>query len=285
MKVLDGKIVSQKILTEVRSIVSDLPGRKPSLAAIISTDNPASLTYVSRKVSACNAVGIVSTVHKLKNCTKGTLIECIKRLNEDSTVDGILVQLPLPTGIDPLEIMQHIDPAKDVDGFHPINMGKLLTGDRSGFVPCTPLGIKVMMEEYSIPVEGKQLVVVGRSNIVGKPLAALMMQNDFGCNATVTIAHSKTKNLKEVCLTADILVAAIGQPQAITADMVKTGAVVVDVGISRDCRSNKLVGDVCYHEILPHCTAITPVPGGVGPMTIAMLLKNTLKSYLSRRVL
>lgn len=283
MIVLDGKVVSQKILTEIRSIVTPLVGRKPSLAAIISTDNPASITYVSRKVRACNEVGISSTVLELKKPNKETLINCIKELNQDPSVDGILVQLPLPAGIDALEIIQYIDPAKDVDGFHPVNMGKLLIGDTTGFIPCTPLGIKVLLEEYAIRVEGKRLVIVGRSNIVGKPLAALMLQNCHGCNATVTIAHSKTKNLKEVCLTADILVAAIGSPHAITADMVKMGAVVIDVGITRDSKSNKLVGDVCYEEALPHCSAITPVPGGVGPMTIAMLIKNTLKSYLLRK--
>ena len=229
-----------------------------------------------------------SSLHQLQETvSENELLKLIERLNQDPTVDGILVQLPLPKQINPKNIMEAIDPLKDVDGFHPLNLGKLLSGEEEGFVPCTPLGIKVLLEKSHIEVEGKHVVVVGRSMIVGKPLAALLMQNKKGCNATVTVVHSKTHNLSALTKQADILVAAIGMPYFIKADMVKEGAVVVDVGINRieDPRSPKgyqIVGDVDFKEVEPKAGAITPVPRGVGPMTVAMLLYNTYSSYLRR---
>ncbi|MBS0655499.1 MAG: bifunctional 5,10-methylenetetrahydrofolate dehydrogenase/5,10-methenyltetrahydrofolate cyclohydrolase, partial [Verrucomicrobia bacterium] len=215
------------------------------------------------------------------------MLTLVDQLNDDDTVDGILIQLPLPDHIESVQVLERIRPAKDVDGFHPVNLGKVLLGKSDAFYPCTPLGIKVLLEQYKIDLKGKHVVIVGRSNIVGKPLAAMLVQNAPGCNATVTVAHSYTQNLKEVTLSADVLVAAIGKPHFITADMVRPGAVVVDVGINKvedpTKRSGfRLVGDVDYAHVLPKVQAITPVPGGVGPMTIAMLLQNTVKSFFVR---
>lgn len=209
------------------------------------------------------------------------LLKEIHALNQNSAIDGILVQLPLPSHLNTSAVLNSIDPAKDVDGFHPLNMGKLLLGERDGFVPCTPLGIHVMLTQAKIPIEGKRVVIVGRSHIVGKPLAALLMQKAPHCNATVTIAHQFTENLPEVCQQADILIVAIGKPHFITASMVKPGTVVIDVGINRS--PSGLIGDVDFDKIAPIASAITPVPGGVGPMTIAMLLSNTLLSYQRKK--
>jgi methylenetetrahydrofolate dehydrogenase (NADP+) / methenyltetrahydrofolate cyclohydrolase len=230
-------------------------------------------------------VGILSFFHHLPETTsEEELLKLISDLNHDKNVDGILVQLPLPSHMNSEKIIEAIDPKKDVDGFHPINIGKLLLGLKGGFVPCTPLGIKILLERYQIPVVGKDVVIVGRSAIVGKPLAALLMQNAPHCNATVTVVHSQTRDLKAHCARADILVAAIGSPRFITADMVKERAVVVDVGISREESDGgyRLVGDVDFNQVEKKCFAITPVPKGVGPMTVAMLLHNTLLSHQRR---
>jgi methylenetetrahydrofolate dehydrogenase (NADP+)/methenyltetrahydrofolate cyclohydrolase len=281
--IIDGAAISQRILDEIGNQVRQKKGRPPGLAFILVGDNPASRTYVRMKKQACAKAGILSIDRELPGTlTQMELLAEIKQLNADSAVDGILVQLPLPAHIDSSLIMEAVDPRKDVDGFHPINMGRLLLGETGGYYPCTPQGIVYLLEEAQIPVSGKHVVIVGRSNIVGKPLAAMLMQKAPGCNATVTVAHSYTENLGEICRSADILIAAMGQPKFITKDMVKEGAVVIDVGINRLMQKSgkaAIVGDVDYEHVAPKCSAITPVPGGVGPMTIAMLLANTLKSY------
>ena len=280
--ILDGKKLADTILSDIHAkLLSGYP-RKPKLAAILTTKNPASLTYVSKKVDACNKIGFLSVVHEIEADSEQAIIRLIKKLNDDKSVDGILVQLPLPAGIRPIEILAAIDPSKDVDGFHPINMGKVLIGDESSFYPCTPRGIHILLQHYEIATAGKHMVIVGRSNIVGKPLAAIMMQNKLGCNATVTVAHSHTHNLERLCLSADILVAAVGHEKTITENMVKKGAVVIDVGMNRIPGTKRVTGDVDFENVAPKCSAITPVPGGIGPMTIAMLLENTFTSFLSR---
>lgn len=280
---IDGTAISQRIQEEIAEKVREKQGRPPGLAFILVGDNPASRTYVRMKKQACAKVGILSIDREFPaTLPQMDLLKEIKKLNADPAVDGILVQLPLPHHIDPSLIMEAVDPRKDVDGFHPINMGRLLLGETGGFYPCTPQGIVYLLAESQIPVSGKHAVVVGRSNIVGKPLAAMLMQKAPGCNATVTVAHSYTENLGEICRSADILIAAMGQPKFITKEMVKEGAVVIDVGINRLLsKSGKpiIVGDVDYEHVAPKCSYITPVPGGVGPMTIAMLLANTFKSY------
>lgn len=286
-KILDGKQVANSIQEGLKKKLEAGFHRPPCLVAVIGTMDPASLAYVSRKVAACQHVGIDSRVIHISPKTTSEVIDVVDKLNADETVDGILVQLPLPPSIESSQVLERIDPAKDVDGFHPMNVGKVQLGNPDAFYPCTPLGIKVLLEHYNIEVAGKHVVVVGRSNIVGKPLAAMLLQNAPGCNATVTVAHSYTSNLKEICLSADILVAAIGKAHFITADMVKKGAVVIDVGINKiedlTKRSGfRLVGDVDFTNVLPLAGAITPVPGGVGPMTIAMLLQNTIKSFFQR---
>lgn len=284
MKLLDGKVVAALVHQEIKKKISQIQARAPCLVAVLTTDNPASLHYVKRKVQACQDVGITSRVIQCNPEDTKELLELIDSLNADSSIDGILIQLPLPFHIDLMQVIQCIDPHKDVDGFHPINVGKMCLGNDDAFYPCTPLGIKLLLEHFQVEVAKKHVVIVGRSNIVGKPLACMLMQNVPGCNATVTVAHGHTPNLQEVCLTADIIVSAVGKPKLITADMVRPGAVVVDVGITKvvDPKAKsgyKLVGDVDFEAVLPLVSAITPVPGGVGPMTIAMLLKNTLKSY------
>ncbi len=275
MQIIDGKEISKKVKNEVKIESEKLTtlGTKPTLAVILVGEDKASMTYVASKEKACKACSMGSFVYRLpKDTTKDELLKLIKKLNSDDEVHGILVQLPLPKQIDTYEILLAIDPAKDVDGFHPINVGRLLLGI-DGFVPCTPLGIMRLLKEYGIEASGKEVCVVGRSSIVGKPMANLMLN----ANATPTITHSRTKNLKEVTKRADIVVVAIGKPGFLTADMVKDGAVVVDVGINR-LESGKLVGDVDFEAVSKKCSFITPVPGGVGPMTIAMLLSNTLKA-------
>lgn len=270
-QIIDGKRISQEIKDELKEKVTELKaqGKECCLAVIQVGNDPASCVYVRNKKKACEYIGIKSLSYELpEETTEEELLQLIDRLNKDASVHGILVQLPVPKHIDEEKIIKAISPYKDVDGFHPENVGNLVTGGK-GFVSCTPAGIIQLLKRSDIAIEGKNCVVIGRSNIVGKPMALLMLRE----NATVTIAHSKTKNLKELCKTADILIVAIGKPEYVTEEYVKEGAVVIDVGIHRD-ENNKLRGDVKYDEVEPHCEAITPVPGGVGPMTIAMLMHN-----------
>ena len=273
MKILDGKAVSLKVKESVKVRADELKkfGVEPTLAVVLVGEDKASQTYVRAKEKACNEYGIKSVAHRLsENTTQAELLALINVLNLDDSIHGILVQLPLPKHIDTNTVLATIDPAKDVDGFHAVNVGKLVSG-LDGFVPCTPLGVMEILKEYGIEVAGLNAVVIGRSNIVGKPMANLLLN----ASATVTVTHSKTKNLKEVCKNADLIVAAIGKPFFLKADMVKDDAVVVDVGINR-LDDGRLVGDVDFDEVAPKCSYITPVPGGVGPMTIAMLLNNTI---------
>lgn len=273
MKILDGKAVSLKVKESVKVRAEELKkfGIEPTLAVILVGEDKASQTYVRAKEKACNEYGIKSVAHRLsENTTQAELLALINVLNLDDSIHGILVQLPLPKHIDTNTVLATIDPVKDVDGFHAVNVGKLVSG-LDGFVPCTPLGVMEILKEYGIDVAGLNAVVIGRSNIVGKPMANLLLN----ASATVTVTHSKTNNLKEICKNADLIVAAIGKPFFLKADMVKDGAVVVDVGINR-LDDGRLVGDVDFDEIAPKCSYITPVPGGVGPMTIAMLLNNTI---------
>ncbi len=275
-QIIDGKKISQEIKDELREQVAKLKeqGTNVSLAVIQVGNDPASSVYVRNKKLACEYIGIQSLSYELpEETSEEELVGLVQKLNEDPTVNGILVQLPVPEHINADKIIQTISPDKDVDGFHPQNVGKLVIGER-GFVSCTPAGIIQLLKRSGIEIAGKHCVVIGRSNIVGKPMALLMLRE----NATVTVAHSKTHNLKEICQNADILIVAIGKPQFITADYVKDGAVVIDVGIHRD-ENNKLCGDVKYDEVAPKASAITPVPGGVGPMTIAMLMHNCLESF------
>ena len=273
MKILDGKAVSLKVKESVKVRADELKkfGVEPTLAVVLVGEDKASQTYVRAKEKACNEYGIKSVAHRLsENTTQNELLALINVLNLDDSIHGILVQLPLPKHIDTNVVLAAIDPRKDVDGFHAVNVGKLVSG-LNGFVPCTPLGVMEILKEYGIEVAGLNAVVIGRSNIVGKPMANLLLN----ASATVTVTHSKTKNLKEICKNADLIVAAIGKPFFLKADMVKDGAVVVDVGINR-LDDGRLVGDVDFEEVAPKCSYITPVPGGVGPMTIAMLLNNTI---------
>ncbi len=279
MQLIDGIAIAKTIQHQIAEAIASLSHRKPGLAFILVGDDPSSQTYIRMKKKRCHEVGILSFDFELpKSTSEERLLKTIDTLNRDPKVDGILVQLPLPEHINPIPVMRAIDPSKDVDGFHPLNVGKMLLGENDGFLPCTPHGIQVLLEHAQIPVLGKHMVIVGRSNIVGKPLAAIMMQKAPHCNATVTVAHSQTEHLKELCRSADILVAAMGQPQFIKADMVKQGTVVIDVGINR-LSDGEIVGDVDFETVAPLCSHISPVPGGVGPMTIAMLLANTLLSY------
>ena len=273
MKILDGKAVSLKVKESVKVRADELKkfGVEPTLAVVLVGEDKASQTYVRAKEKACNEYGIKSVAHRLsENTTQNELLALINVLNLDDSIHGILVQLPLPKHIDTNVVLAAIDPRKDVDGFHAVNVGKLVSG-LDGFVPCTPLGVMEILKEYGIEVAGRNAGVIGRSNIVGKPMANLLLN----ASATVTVTHSKTKNLKEICKNADLIVAAIGKPFFLKADMVKDGAVVVDVGINR-LDDGRLVGDVDFDEVAPKCSYITPVPGGVGPMTIAMLLNNTI---------
>ena len=277
---IDGKNISLKRKDELKIKIEKLKNegkRIPKLTVILVGDNQASQTYVRNKERGCTYVGMLSEIIRLDASTsEEELIQVIQRLNNDETVDGILVQLPLPDHIHEERILDLIDPSKDVDGFHPSNVAKLLLG-QDGLVPCTPKGMMVLLDEIGYDLTGKEVVVVGRSNIVGKPVSLLCLQR----NATVTIAHSRTSNLAEVCKRADVLIAAIGKAKFFTKEYVKEGAVVLDVGINRD-ENNKLCGDVDYQDVNDIASYITPVPGGVGPMTIAMLLENTLEAYLKR---
>ena len=273
--IIDGKKVSAQVKEQVRIETEELvkKGIKPGLAVIIVGDDPASRVYVNNKKKACEKVGFLSKEFALPaTTTQEELLALVNELNEDKEINGILCQLPLPKGLDEKAVIEAISPLKDVDAFHASNVGKIMIGDYD-FLPCTPAGVMEMLHSYNIPVEGKECVVIGRSNIVGKPMAMLLLHE----NGTVTITHSRTKNLKEVTKRADILVAAIGKPKFVTANMVKKGAVVIDVGMDRD-ENGKLCGDVDFENVKEKCSAITPVPGGVGPMTIAVLMKNTLKA-------
>lgn len=283
---LEGKKIADKIEARITSSIQKLQHRPPGLAFILIGEHPASRIYIRMKKKKCEEVGIRSFDCELaEHVTEQTVLHEIEKLNRNPNVDGILVQLPLPPHLSTHRILSALDPSKDIDGFHPLNMGRLLLGESDGFLPCTPYGIQLLLTHYQIPILGKHVVIVGRSNIVGKPLAALLMQKAPHSNATVTVAHSMTENLNEICKSADILVAAMGKPKFIKAAMVKKGAVVVDVGINRiqDIKGKPItVGDVDFDTVSPLCSHITPVPGGVGPMTIATLLSNTLLSYERR---
>lgn len=278
-QIIDGKAISAQIKEEVKAQVAAYRdrGAEITLAVIQVGNDPASSVYVGNKKKACAYVGIRSLAYELsEETTEEELLTLIADLNGRKDVHGILVQLPLPAQIDENKVINAIDPGKDVDGFHPQNVGALCTG-QDGFVSCTPAGIIQLLTRSGISIEGKECVVIGRSNIVGKPMALLLLKE----NGTVTICHSKTKNVKEVAKRADILVAAVGKPRMITEEYVKEGAVVIDVGIHRNAE-NKLCGDVDYESVAPHTSAITPVPGGVGPMTIAMLMYNCVEAYRFR---
>lgn len=271
-KIIDGKVISASVKKRVQDAVSDLKqkGVTVGLAVIIVGEDPASKVYVSNKKKACEALGIISEEYALpESTTNEELLALINELNRKPSINGILCQLPLPKHLDEKLIINSIDPNKDVDAFHPFNVGKIMIGDFH-FLPCTPAGVMEMLEYEGIDVTGKNCVVIGRSNIVGKPMNMLLLHK----NGTVTVCHSKTKNLAEICKKADILVAAVGRPNFVTADMVKPDAVVIDVGINRV--DGKLCGDVDFENVSKIASAITPVPGGVGPMTIAMLMQNTL---------
>jgi methylenetetrahydrofolate dehydrogenase (NADP+)/methenyltetrahydrofolate cyclohydrolase len=283
--ILDGTSIASAIQDRLTKAIKNHTQRPPGLAFVLVGQNPASRTYTQMKKKRCMEVGIFSIDKEFsETISEKKLIEEIETLNRDPLVDGILVQLPLPAHLSVSKVITTISPQKDVDGFHPYNVGKMLLGERDGFLPCTPLGIQVMLAHAGIQVEGKHVVIVGRSNIVGKPLAALLMQKAPHANATVTVAHASSQHLSQICKTAAILVAAIGKPRFITKEMIKQGAVVIDVGINRspDSSSKHLIGDVDFEQAAPLCSWITPVPGGVGPMTIAMLLANTLLSYQRR---
>lgn len=290
MKILDGQLVSQATKDELKIKVAQLiaEGKKvPHLAAVLVGNNGASETYVGSKVRTCEEIGFRSTLIRLEDTiSEFKLLETIEQLNNDLDVDGILVQLPLPKHISDEKVINAIHPSKDVDGFHPVSVGKMVQSLPT-FIPATPHGIMLMLEHYKIDTKGMHAVVIGRSNIVGRPMSVLLSANTNPGNCTVTICHSATKNLKELCLQADIIVAALGRPEFVTADMVKEGAIVIDVGITRVADATKkrgysLKGDVQFDTVSPKCSWITPVPGGVGPMTIAALMKNTYKACIDK---
>ena len=287
MDLLDGRKISNDIKIEITQSVSKIREsgmRPPHLAAVIVGNDGASMTYVGAKVKACDFVGFQSTLVKLPESTPEiSLIKKIHALNEDSKIDGFIVQLPLPNHMDKQKILMAINPDKDVDGFHPTNVGKLSLGLPT-FISATPYGIIELLKRYNVKTSGKHVVVIGRSNIVGRPLSILMSQKRISGNATVTVAHSRTQNLSDLTIKADIIVAALGIPEFLKADMIKSDSVVIDVGITRVNDSStkkgyKIVGDVDFENVSKKTSYITPVPGGVGPMTIAMLLKNTLQAY------
>jgi methylenetetrahydrofolate dehydrogenase (NADP+) / methenyltetrahydrofolate cyclohydrolase len=285
-RILDGTALAQTIRAEVAKDVARLAaaGRTPGLAAVLVGEDPASAVYVRSKGKACEEAGMHSvTIRMPATATEDELLETVDRLNADAQIHGILVQLPLPKHINSEKVLRRIDPAKDVDGFHPVNVGKLVIGDKTAFRPATPYGVQQMLIRSGIETKGAHAVIVGRSNIVGRPMANLLIQQGPGGDATVTVCHSRTRDLPSVTRSADILIAAIGKPEFVTADMVRPGAVVIDVGINRvddpsKPRGYRLAGDVAYEPVSRLASAITPVPGGVGPMTIAMLLQNTLQA-------
>ncbi len=286
MELIDGKKISDLIKDEIAKEVGKIiaaNGKVPHLAAVLVGDDPASQTYVASKERSCKEVGFISSLYKYHaGISEAELLKAIDFLNNDDEIDGFIVQLPLPKHISGQKIIEAIDPKKDVDGFHPVNLGNMLLGI-PGFLPATPYGIMQLIERYNIETEGKNCVILGRSNIVGTPMSVLLSRNTNPGNCTVTLCHSKTQNLSDITLQADILIAAIGKPEFVTADMVKKGAIVIDVGIHRipDAGTKsgfRLKGDVKFDEVSKKCSFITPVPGGVGPMTIVGLLMNTLKA-------
>jgi len=286
VKILSGKELAEKMRQEMKSEIDELKTHHnlvPGLAVVLIGDNPASLSYVKGKEKACVQVGILSREYKFDaDYKEEQLLKLIRELNNDPSIHGILVQLPLPDHINEEKILYAIDPTKDVDGFHPVNIGKMMIGAPS-FLPCTPHGIQQLLLRNNIEISGKHVVIVGRSNIVGKPLAMILVQKNPGANATVTMCHTRTKNMAELTRLADILVVAAGRPHTVNADMVKQGTVVIDVGVNRvedktKKRGYRLIGDVEFDEVSEKASAISPVPGGVGPMTITMLLHNTIQS-------
>ncbi|MBO5537818.1 MAG: bifunctional methylenetetrahydrofolate dehydrogenase/methenyltetrahydrofolate cyclohydrolase FolD [Prevotella sp.] len=290
MQLIDGKATATQIKAEIAERVKSLVaqgGKQPHLAAVLVGHDGGSETYVKNKVIACEQCGFKSSLIRFEDdVTEETLLRCVAQLNADADIDGFIVQLPLPKHIDEQKIIEAIDPRKDVDGFHPENVGRLAIG-LPGFISATPLGILTLLQRYHIETSGKKCVILGRSNIVGKPMAQLMMQKQYA-DATVTVCHSHSQNLKEECRQADIIIAAIGRPDFVTADMVKPGAVVIDVGTTRVPDATRksgfrLNGDVKFDEVAPLCSFITPVPGGVGPMTICSLMMNTLKAGEQRK--
>lgn len=290
MILLDGVRISNEIKAELKEKVAQHVAegnRAPHLAAVLVGENGASLTYVSAKVKACEAVGFSSTlVQKPSSITEAELLEVIEGLNNDPAIDGYIVQLPLPDHINAEKVLLAVDPSKDVDGFHPTNVGRM-TLNLPSYLPATPAGIVELLRRYEIETSGKHCVVIGRSHIVGLPMAILMQRNASPGNCTVTITHSRTTNLADICRSADIIIAALGKPEFLKGDMVKEGAVVVDVGITRVVDSSKksgfrLAGDVHFDDVAPKCSYITPVPGGVGPMTIVSLMMNTLNAKINR---
>ncbi|PXA04932.1 bifunctional methylenetetrahydrofolate dehydrogenase/methenyltetrahydrofolate cyclohydrolase FolD [Coraliomargarita sinensis] len=285
MQLIDGNAIAESIIEELTAEVGALEGKKPTVAFIRVGDDPASVSYVRKKERTAERIGIESRLHLFpENVSKEELFAQIDALNGDPDVNGILIQAPLPKHIDETETFNRVAPGKDVDGFNTVNIGKLCQEDGSGFVACTPAGIVELIDRSGIETEGKHVVVLGRSQIVGKPAALLMMRKAVPGNATVTVCHSRTKNLPEVTRQADILIAAIGRPNFVTGDMVKDGVAVIDVGINRvedasKKRGYRLVGDVEFEAVSPKASQITPVPGGVGPMTVAMLMHNTLRAF------
>jgi len=283
-RLIDGSAVARKVRDQVAIDVAELRSRGviPGLTVVLVGDDPASAVYVGGKEKASREAGMAGeTIRLPSTTTQGELLALIQQLNHDESVHGILVQMPLPKQIDPDTVIDHIDPAKDVDGFHPVNVGKLLIGDTDGFVPCTPAGVQLLLGEYGVRTKGANCVVIGRSTIVGKPMAALMMQSGPLADATVTVCHSRTRDLADHTRRADILIAAVGRARLVTAEMVKPGAVVIDVGMNRIAdpstkSGTRLVGDVNFEDVRRVASLITPVPRGVGPMTIAMLLRNTV---------
>lgn len=282
--IIDGKKIAEEILEEISKEIAALPGRAPSLAVILIGEHPSSRLYVQKKIQACEKVGVHSIKRHLpSHTTEDELLKEIEQFNAHPDIDGILVQLPLPKEIDAGRVARWIAPEKDVDGFHPLNVGKLLMGEKDCFVPCTPLGIKTLLDRFQVPLEGKHVVLLGRSNVVGKPMASLLLQDISGNNPTLTVVQKLSLNIEEHCRQADVLIVAIGQPKFVSASMVKEGAVVIDVGINKiedwTTDRSRIVGDVDFEAVKAKCSLITPVPGGIGPMTIAMLLKNTLLAY------
>lgn len=286
MQLLDGKLVSETLLAEIKEEVNrriSAGKKKPHLAAIIVGNNPASAAYVASKVKTCAAINFDSTLIQLEaTISEEELLQHIQSLNDNPAIDGILVQLPLPVHISELKVINAIRPDKDVDGFHPVNLGKMMQG-QPAFIPATPNGILLMLAHYKIDTTGMNCVVIGRSNIVGRPMSILMSRNENPGNCTVTLCHSKTQDLKEICRKADIIIAAIGRPGYVTEEMVREGAIVIDVGINRvedphKKKGYRLTGDVDFENVAPKCSYITPVPGGVGKMTICALMKNTLQA-------
>jgi methylenetetrahydrofolate dehydrogenase (NADP+)/methenyltetrahydrofolate cyclohydrolase len=285
-ELIDGRAIAQKVRADVAERAKKLVARgvRPGLAVVLVGEDPASVVYTTSKAKAAEEAGMYSLNVRLPaDTSQSTLLARVDELNSDPKIHGILVQMPLPRHIDPDTVIRRINPAKDVDGFHPVNVGKMLVGERDGFIPCTPAGIQVLLRESGVRTPGKNCVVIGRSNIVGKPMAALMMQDNDDANCTVTVCHRHTADLRAHTCTADILIVAAGRPRMVSADMVKEGAVVIDVGTNRISdpatkTGTRLVGDVDFESVSRVASKITPVPGGVGPMTIAMLMSNTVRA-------